>query len=265
MGRFLQPDPLGPSIRNPQTLNPYAYVLNNPLRYTDPTGMRWVDADGEPLDAGPFPHAHTANELLHAFEWVGQESPFWQGGPCHGGSINSVGTGACKATQTLWLRETYHSAMVLKNLYDLNLLSWSPSQRDFLRQSPWLFGTNIDQVSPGLSDAYMAAAIAVGLGLVSPTAKEIHHFLPKAAVFQPWYAQARLDHKNFTLLVTAAEHRLAAYGGVHTGPNNLNTQMKRFMRENPNASAREILGKAQRIHAEFKIKMPAVFWDRLPR
>jgi RHS repeat-associated protein len=57
-GRFLSPDefkggpddaltgaditPPGPlpyaDIGNPQTLNKYAYVINNPLRYTDPDG-----------------------------------------------------------------------------------------------------------------------------------------------------------------------------------------------------------------------------------
>ncbi|QNI31724.1 RHS repeat-associated core domain-containing protein [Alloacidobacterium dinghuense] len=39
MGRMLSPDPVGGSLANPQTLNKYAYVLNNPLRYTDPTGL----------------------------------------------------------------------------------------------------------------------------------------------------------------------------------------------------------------------------------
>jgi len=39
MGRFLSPDPLGGSLANPQTLNRYAYVANNPLTNTDPTGM----------------------------------------------------------------------------------------------------------------------------------------------------------------------------------------------------------------------------------
>jgi hypothetical protein len=41
MGRFQSPDPLLNSGRpwNPQTWNRYAYVLNNPLRFVDPTGL----------------------------------------------------------------------------------------------------------------------------------------------------------------------------------------------------------------------------------
>jgi RHS repeat-associated protein len=37
-GRFLSPDPLSGSVANPQSLNHYVYALNNPLRFTDPTG-----------------------------------------------------------------------------------------------------------------------------------------------------------------------------------------------------------------------------------
>ncbi len=37
-GRFLQPDTIVPEPGNPGSLNRYSYVLNNPLRYTDPTG-----------------------------------------------------------------------------------------------------------------------------------------------------------------------------------------------------------------------------------
>ncbi len=39
MGRFMTPDPLGGIKVNPQSLNKYAYVRNNPVNLTDPTGL----------------------------------------------------------------------------------------------------------------------------------------------------------------------------------------------------------------------------------
>jgi RHS repeat-associated protein len=39
MGRWMSPDPMGGHLENPQTLNKYAYVTNNPLTLTDPTGL----------------------------------------------------------------------------------------------------------------------------------------------------------------------------------------------------------------------------------
>ena len=38
IGRFLSPDSLVPNPGNPQDLNRYSYVRNNPLKYTDPSG-----------------------------------------------------------------------------------------------------------------------------------------------------------------------------------------------------------------------------------
>ena len=37
-GRFLQADTIVPGAGNPQAYDRYAYTLNNPLRYTDPSG-----------------------------------------------------------------------------------------------------------------------------------------------------------------------------------------------------------------------------------
>jgi hypothetical protein len=45
IGRFIQPDTIVPSLFNPQSLNRYTYVYNNPVRYTDPTGHDCGDND----------------------------------------------------------------------------------------------------------------------------------------------------------------------------------------------------------------------------
>ncbi|MDQ6999998.1 MAG: RHS repeat-associated core domain-containing protein, partial [Mariprofundus sp.] len=41
LGRFISADSIIPSPGNMQAFNRYAYVLNNPLVYTDPTGHSW--------------------------------------------------------------------------------------------------------------------------------------------------------------------------------------------------------------------------------
>jgi len=38
LGRFIQADTTIPDLSNPQSYNRYSYCVNNPLRYTDPTG-----------------------------------------------------------------------------------------------------------------------------------------------------------------------------------------------------------------------------------
>ena len=45
LGRFISPDMLMPGAGNPQAWNHYAYVLNNPLRYTDPSGYFHLDEE----------------------------------------------------------------------------------------------------------------------------------------------------------------------------------------------------------------------------
>jgi RHS repeat-associated protein len=47
LGRFVSPDPVAGSTWNPQSLNKYSYVWNNPLKLTDPTGLvvSWEDSE----------------------------------------------------------------------------------------------------------------------------------------------------------------------------------------------------------------------------
>jgi RHS repeat-associated protein len=53
-GRFLSEDPVAGLAPLPQTLNPYACSVNNPLRYPDPSGMLGEGlADGATAASGP--------------------------------------------------------------------------------------------------------------------------------------------------------------------------------------------------------------------
>jgi hypothetical protein len=50
LGRFINVDPWTGRFRNPASLNRYAYVLDNPLRFTDCSGLTPAPTDGPPGD-----------------------------------------------------------------------------------------------------------------------------------------------------------------------------------------------------------------------
>jgi RHS repeat-associated protein len=53
-GRWTSTDPLPGSIGNPQSLNRYAYVQNDPVNFVDPSGLEQCkDADGNIISCGP--------------------------------------------------------------------------------------------------------------------------------------------------------------------------------------------------------------------
>jgi hypothetical protein len=67
MGRFLSPDPAGmqaADLEFPQSLNRYAYVWNNPLSFTDPSGLdcAYLNGAGTGLEKGGLDQSSNAGE-----------------------------------------------------------------------------------------------------------------------------------------------------------------------------------------------------------
>ena len=65
-GRFIQPDTMVPNPGDPQSLNRYSYAGNNPLRYTDPSGHRFVEDN----DANPCPNVIGGCQTVVNDGWI---------------------------------------------------------------------------------------------------------------------------------------------------------------------------------------------------
>ena len=82
LGRFMSADPLLGSVADPQTLNRYAYVRNNPLNLTDPTGLT-IDGSHEgewcqSVRAFTEAMADLGNrEILQAWQWQTTVNALW--------------------------------------------------------------------------------------------------------------------------------------------------------------------------------------------
>ncbi len=135
LGRWLSPDPAGMmavDIKNPQTLNRYAYVVNSPLSFTDPLGLDCVYLN----DAGTGIEDGGINQQIGS-SGCGQSGGFWvEGTVTHvqiGGDAETVTlTGTTNGTDTT--TATYQQATTVDVGQYLNTM---PQQsRSYRTRSP---------------------------------------------------------------------------------------------------------------------------------
>jgi RHS repeat-associated protein len=69
LGRFLSVDPIISNPMNPQSVNPYSYIGNNPLSGTDPTGYACVEVTGSHICRS----ANDAESAVSAYQTVGTQ------------------------------------------------------------------------------------------------------------------------------------------------------------------------------------------------
>jgi len=69
IGRFISPDATGQDLNNPQTLNRYSYCVNNPLKYTDPSGHFIQMLVGALIGAAGYSITHVAANLITHKQW----------------------------------------------------------------------------------------------------------------------------------------------------------------------------------------------------
>jgi RHS repeat-associated protein len=67
ISRFVSPDPTVPEPGDPQSLNRYSYVLNNPQKYIDPSGFEPEDADSNKSTT-----AQQLSDILRVIGGLGQ-------------------------------------------------------------------------------------------------------------------------------------------------------------------------------------------------
>jgi RHS repeat-associated protein len=82
VGRFLSADTIVPDPQNPQSLNRYAYVLNSPLNYSDPTGHRECGASDDCSDPLPYSIPPTPPKILDGLPLQGSD---WKTDNYHNG------------------------------------------------------------------------------------------------------------------------------------------------------------------------------------
>lgn len=222
-GRWMSADPyLGSmDLSNPQSLNRYAYVGNSPLTTIDPTGLDGVGSAGG------------AGGCL--------------GAVVTGGANVGADAGCVFGFLTHWL----FSGPKFKGSLEPRPSNGTWDEHGAYHGSPYSSIASMIGDVGGLSTPGCEFGTC-GSGFAGPGDIELHHIFPQQ--FVDWFENQGIDIEKYLLPLTKAAHRLRSGNGIHTrGGGDWNGTWKRWIEENPDATAEEILQQGTQMLRNFGI------------
>jgi len=236
LGRFLSPDPYVQTPDNSQNFNRYSYCLNNPLRYSDPTGMlTWNDIIGgislvagivlEFIPGGQglgtslivtgFSHfAYTIGQVQNSNGQIGWNEASNNAGINFGGSINFNGPTSkeknhsknSQSSGNTWNNSYSSDGVDASNSdHDINILAdqlnhYNDAQNDL----NITFGKGLDDISRG--------GVQINLEYFSKEDMSNAYFVQHITTDFP-------GDRKFSLLSVYNGSRTSYYDNSHSGPN----------------------------------------------
>jgi RHS repeat-associated protein len=191
-GRFISPDPLLNSghPNNPQSWNRYVYVENNPLRYTDPTGLYTFanSTCGAAFQACEKAYKKNKDAFNSAYEWLKFSQNNYTPGSLEYSRIDSalkaLGTKNDKTGPTIVFDKIAGKAAAGTS-QDGNTITVDPDKFKGQDTAKWL-APDIGQEGTHRSDII---AIGKGADQLSGFSMEIRGYETSAFVFQGVFGQ----------------------------------------------------------------------------
>jgi RHS repeat-associated protein len=238
-GRWTSPDPLLGRGRpeNPQSWNRYTYTLNNPLKFTDPTGLQ--EEENGFLDM--------------CLRYFGLKSglddrPVFEMPLRPGGRPVDVGE--------VYIDKTLEGMKVVGDIAEFvdysNTISFTKSmlQRDKTGMAIAVAGmVPIGKpIGKGLKVVRIRFLTKAAAGL------EEHHLLSQT--FESFWRSAGInDWEKFKIYLPKPEHRMKIGQGLHTGKGleNWNPAWEAWINKNPNATQTEVWGQLYEMMRSFNL------------